>query len=58
VRQTPETIADFRCKVNEIFNVLGYYAAYSGNSLLELQLEQGTGRLSRNVDKELPLHAT
>jgi hypothetical protein len=57
-----------------IFVLLGYYAAYSGNSLPTfrddpsapssrfrksalLTLEDGTDRLSRNVGKELPLHA-
>ena len=47
----------------EIRAVLGYYAAYSGNSstlfwenspVFKAQ-EDSTDRLSRNIDKELPL---
>jgi hypothetical protein len=47
--------------------LLGYYAASSGNSLIDvsgqsighfLTLENGTDRLSRNVRKESPLLAT
>jgi len=38
--------------------LLGYYAAYGGNSLpMILTLEDGTVRLSRNVGKDLPLYA-
>jgi len=45
---------------NEICALLGYYVAYSGNSLPMfrdnfLTLENGADRLSRNVCKELPL---
>ena len=81
-------ISSFRNEVNEIYPLLEYYAAYSGNclptfflmlvflgwgdflkgligcpeiilffSLDFLTLENGTNRLSRNVRKELPLHA-
>ena len=51
----------------EIWALLGYYAAYNGNSLPTLRdnqlapssraLEYGTDRKFRNVGKELPLYA-
>jgi hypothetical protein len=52
----------------EIYALLGYYAAFSGNysptlrvNLLKgqelLTLEDGTDKLSRNAGKELPLYA-
>ena len=53
--------------VIEIRTLLGYCAAYSDNSLPAfrdhlsvldfLYLEDETGTLSRNVSKDLPLHA-
>jgi len=61
-------ISGFRCEAEENCALLGYYAAYSGNSLptfrynlsvlifLFLILEDGTKRLSRNVCKELPVY--
>ena len=64
-------IAGFRCEVDEIRTLMGNYAACSGNLptfranlsvknpriLPFLTLEDGTDTLSRNVGKELPLHA-
>ena len=63
-------ISGFRREVDENFAHLGYYAASSGISLpafrgnlsvpssrVKISLEDGTDRLSRKVDKELPLHA-
>jgi hypothetical protein len=53
----------FHRKVNEICDLLGYYAAYVDNSLPTCQgnifvpssrVKNGTDRLSRNVGKELP----
>jgi hypothetical protein len=46
-------ISGFRHEVAEKCALLGYYGAGSGNSLLTLA--EGTDKLSRNVDKELPL---
>ena len=47
-------------KVVEICALLGYYTAYSGNSLPTyrdiLTLEDGTNRLSQKICKELPLY--
>jgi hypothetical protein len=58
-------ISGFCCDVDEIFVLLGYYAALSGSSLPTfraflldfLTLEVGTFRLSRNVVTELPFIA-
>ena len=49
----------------EICALLGYYVAYSGNSLptfrdnlsVPFTLEDGADRFSRNVGEELPLYA-
>ena len=61
-------ISCFRHEVEENCALLGYYTANSGTSLTAvsgqqigpnfLTLENGTDRLSRNVGKELSLHAT
>jgi len=71
IKQTPEAVSlslqyhdgheTEYLQDNEIYALLGYYAA-SGDSLrtffLEfMTLEDGTDRLSRNVDKKLPLYA-
>jgi hypothetical protein len=45
-----------RYTVQEIFALLGYYAAYSGNSLPTFRLIDTDGLL-RNIDEELPLDA-
>ena len=49
------------CKMSQHENcaLLGYYAAFSDNSLLMFwdNLEDGTDRLSQNVSKELAPHA-
>jgi len=62
-------IPGFRREVDEIRALLGCYAASSGNSIATFgvtyrsglqgsrHLEDETDRLSRNVDKELPLIA-
>jgi len=57
-------ISGFRRQADAICALLKYYTAYSSNllptfrdNLNFLTLEYGTYRLSRNVDKELPLHA-
>jgi len=59
-------ISGFRREVDEIGVLLGYYAAYNGNSSQTFQdnlsvplmtLEDGTDRLSRNVGNELTLYA-
>lgn len=61
-------VSDFRREVNENCALMGYYAACSGNSLSSfrnnlsvliwiLALEEGTDTFSRNIVKELPLHA-
>jgi hypothetical protein len=77
-----DELSGFRREVDENGAFLGYYAAYSGNSLPTFRdnilvpssrvensrikwsrflgfvtLEDGIDRLSRNVGKELPLHA-
>jgi hypothetical protein len=61
-------ISRYRREVNENCSPLGYYAARSGNSLPSCRdnlsvllwnpdLEDGTDRFSRNIVKELPIHA-
>jgi hypothetical protein len=54
-------ISGFRHDVDEIYALLGYYAAPSGNPLPTfldfLTLEDGTDTLSRNVGKGLPFDA-
>jgi hypothetical protein len=62
-------ISSFCCDADEIFALLGYYTAYSGNSLWTfggnllvpssevLTPEDVTNRLSQNISKELPLYA-
>jgi hypothetical protein len=58
-------ISGFRCDVDEICALLGYYAALNGKHLpmfrdifLDfLALEDGTDTLSRNVGKGLPFDA-
>jgi len=51
-------ISGFCREVEEIYALLGCYAAYNDNSLLDfLTLEDGSDRLSRNVGKQLPLYA-
>ena len=67
---TLHIISDFRRKVDEICALLGYYAAYSGNSLPTFRYNRSRiqeesfflfltrdDNLSRNVGKDLPLHA-
>jgi len=61
-------IRGFR-REDEIFALLKYFAAYSGNSLPTFRykllvpasevmtLENGTDTLHQNVGKDLPLHA-
>jgi hypothetical protein len=64
------SISDFRLRreVRENCDLLGYYAAISGNFLPTfrdnlsvsssgVENQDGTDRLSRNVDKKLPLLA-
>jgi hypothetical protein len=59
-------ISSFLREVDEIGPLLGYYAAYSDNSVPTFRdnisvplmtLQDGTDRLSRNVGEELPLYA-
>jgi hypothetical protein len=64
-------VSDLRREVDVICALLGHYAAHSGNSLPTFRVpslvgqeflnflttEDGTDRLSRNVDKKLPLNA-
>ena len=61
-------ISGFRCEVKENCDLLGYYAAISGNFLPTfrdnlsvpssgVENQDGADGLSRNVDKKLPLLA-
>jgi hypothetical protein len=59
-------VSDFRCDVDEISALLGYYEALNGNhlptfrdnvSVPSLTLEDGTDTLSQIVDKGLPFDA-
>jgi hypothetical protein len=51
-------------EIDEIWTLLGYYAAYNGNSLPTFRVNLSipssrdeTDRLTRNVGKKLPLYA-
>jgi hypothetical protein len=72
ISESPCMISGFRRDVDEICTLLGYYAALSGSPVATfrgnqsvppsrarspiLTLEDGTGRLSRNVGTEIPLN--
>jgi hypothetical protein len=52
-------IAGFRHDVDDICVLLGYYVEYSCTSLPSFRddIEDGTGRLSRNIGNEMLLYA-